>query len=143
MGENPDWGDTGGILEVAQIVANHRHAVVRDLNSLGYHGKDALIDFGEFISIVLASPPLSAVRYAVEGGWSQTDQLLANVHEQLGGVRQLPQPYARPGVAEVDPGPIKADGSARFTPQTREEFELRRARDMARGAELAATERRI
>ena len=123
-------------------MANHRHAVVRDLASLGYRG-DALIDFGDFISIVLASPPLSAVRYAVEGGWSQTDQLLANLGEQQAGLRQIQQPYARPGVAaEADPGPVTPDGAPRFTPQTREEFERRRARDRGRGEELADFERK-
>lgn len=138
------WCDSGGILRVAEIVADYRHAVVRDLVSLGYHG-DTPIDFGDFISIVLASPPMTAVRYAATGGWDQTDQLLANVHEQLAGVRELPHQYERPGGVDVvaaDPGPVAPGGSPRFTPQTREEFEARRARDRARGEELAATERR-
>jgi hypothetical protein len=128
-------------------VAKHRHAVVRDLVSLGYRG-DSLIDFGDFISIVIASPPMSAVRYAVEGGWSQTDHLLANLHEQQGGFRELPHPYPRPSAVpaerdEPDHVPISLSGSPQLTPQTREEFARRRARDMARGAELAATEKRI
>lgn len=124
-------------------MCKYRHAVVRDLNSLGYHGA-APIEFGDFVSIVIASPPGSAVRYAVEGGWSQTDHLIANWAEQQAGLTELPQRYMRPGVAvEADPGPIKSDGSPRLTPQTREEFEARRARDRARAAELAATEKQI
>ena len=122
---------------------NHRHAVNRDLNDFGYRGRHAPIDPQDFISIVLASPPGSAVRYSVEGGWSQLEHLVANLGEQQAGITQLPQRYPRPGVAqEIDPGPIGLNGSPRFTPQTREEFERRRKRDRARGAELAATERK-
>jgi hypothetical protein len=124
-------------------VADHRHAVVRDLNFAGYHG-DKPITVGDFVSIVIASPPGSAVRYAAEGGWSQTDHLIANLAEQQAHLTHLPQRYMRPGIEdEVDPGPIQADGSPRLTPQTREEFEARRARDRARAAELAATEREV
>jgi len=144
VGFGDRWGDAGGILTVADIVAEHRHAVVRDLNDMGYHGRNAPIDLDDFVSIVLASPTNSAVRYAVEGGWSQTDHLLANSVELQAGLGHLPQRYARPGVqVESDPGPIAPDGSPRLTPQTREEFERRRARDRARGDELAKTERAI
>lgn len=123
----------GGILTVAEIVAQHRHAVVRDLNALGYHG-DTPIELGDLVSIVIAAPPGSAVRYWAEGGWSQTDQLLANLGEQQAGLTQLPQRYGRPGVREpVKPGPIQ---------MSREEFDRCRARDLARGDQLAATEQR-
>lgn len=136
---------TGGILEVAGIVAQHRHAVARDLIAMGYHG-DAPIEIGDLVSIVLASPPGSSVRYFAEGGWSQTDHLLANYHEQLAGLTHLPEPYERPGTpqeqAEPNQVPI-TNGTPKLTPQTREEFEARRKRDMARGAELAATEKKI
>ena len=124
-------------------MGEHRHAVARDLIVLGYRGREAPIDLGEFISIVLASPPTSAVRFAAQGGWSQTDELLANLSEQYAGVHNIDRRYSRPGVepaAAVDPGPLTADGGVRLTPQTREEFAARRARDAARGEELAATE---
>jgi hypothetical protein len=127
------WGDAGGILGVAEIVAEHRHAVVRDLNALGYQTRNALIELDEFISIVLASPRDSAVRYAAEGGWSQTDHLLANHAEQLAGLTQLPTRYVRPGVVATPAEP-------HWVPLTREEYDRRRARDLARGDELAATE---
>lgn len=127
-------------------MVNHRHAVVRDLNSLGYHG-DTPIAFDDLVSIILASPPGSAVKYAVDGGWPQTDQLLANLAEQNAGLTNLPHRYARPGIdvyAEPDPGPVQSDGSPRWTGQTREEFEARRARDVTRAAsELESTERQV
>lgn len=112
-------------------MADFRHAVVRDLNFAGYHG-DTPITLGDLVSIVIASPPGSAVRYAAEDGWSQQDHLLANLAEQQAGLTQLPTRYARPGVAEpVKPGPV---------PMTREEFDKRHARDLLRGDQLAATE---
>lgn len=125
--------DAGGILRVADIVAQHRHAVVRDLNSLGYRSDDP-IRLDDFVSIVLASPPGSAVRWFVEGGWSQTDHLIANLAEQQAQLTQLPQRYERPGVAAAPPKP-------QWVPLSREEFDRRHSRDLARGDELAATER--
>ena len=113
-------------------MGQYRHAVVRDLNFAGYHG-DTPITLGDLVSIVLASPPGSAVRYWAEGGWSQTDHLMANLAEQQAGLTQLPQRYSRPGVAE----PVKPD----WVPMTREQFDRRHSRDLARGDELAATEK--
>jgi hypothetical protein len=127
-------------------VGAYRHAVARDLVALGYRGREAPIDLGEFISVVLAAPPTSAVRFAAQGGWSQTDELLANLSEQYAGVHNIDRRYIRPGVTpppvEADPGPLTADGGVRLTPQTREQFDARRRRDAARGEELAATERK-
>ena len=141
MGCGADWGVAGGILTVAQIVAEHRHAVVRDLNSLGYHG-DMGIDLGDLVSILLASPPGSAVRYAVESGWSQTDHLLANLAEQQANLTELPHRYPRPGVQGApDPGPVMPDGGPRFSVQSIDELKARRERDRARAAELEASER--
>jgi hypothetical protein len=115
-------------------VANHRHAVNRDLCDLGYRGRDALIDPQDFVSIISASPPGSAVKhFAVDEGWPQSDQLLANLAEQQAGLTELPTRYARPGVEEpVKPGPVA---------MTREEFDKRHATDLARGDQLAASEK--
>jgi len=136
----------GGILEVAQIVAKHRHAVRRDLVLAGFPG-DTPIHFGDFISIVLASPPGSAVRYAAMGGVSQTDELLMNLGEQYAGLRTLEQPYARHAEIPDEPMPehvpMTMGGTPMMTPQTVEEYNARRVRDLARGAELAATDKRI
>lgn len=99
------------------------------------------------MSIIVASPPDSAVRYAVDEGWPQTDRLIANMHEHQAGLSDLPQRYPRPGAqptaAPEDHVPISVSGTPQLTPQTREEFARRRARDIQRGAELAATEKRI
>jgi hypothetical protein len=133
----------GGILRVAEIVADHGHAVRRDLLSLGLHERDIgtpACDLGEFVSLILASPPNSAVRYAAEGGWSQTDLLLAQRNEQTLGVH-----YERPGVASAPQSnrvPI-VGGIPQMTPQTIADFQRRRARDMARADELAATEKKL
>lgn len=111
----------------------------------GYPGQTP-IEVSDFVSIVLASPPGSAVKYAVDGGWPQTDQLLANLAEQQAGLTDLPHRYSRPGIeqfVEPDPGPVQPDGSPRWTGQTRDEFEARRARDIARSEELAETETRV
>lgn len=138
-----DGGDEsfpGGILAVAEIVTEHGHAVRRDLLAVGIHEHDIggpLCGLGEFLSFVLASPPNSAVRYCAEKGWPQTDILLAQHNERTLGVK-----YDRPGIEapEETPNPVGADGSVRMTPQSIDEFKARRARDMQRGAELAASE---
>lgn len=132
-----DENHAGGILTVAETVVEHGHAVNRDLIALNYRTDETLISLGDFVSIILASPQGSAVRYAAEKGWPQTDILLAQHNEHMLGMK-----YDRPGseVPEEAPAPIGPDGSVRMTPQTLDEFKARRARDMARGAELAATE---
>lgn len=143
MDQEPHWGVTGGILTVAEIVEAYPHAVNRDLNFAGYHG-DALIDLGDLVSIVIASPPTSAVRYAVEGGWSRTDHLVADWAEQQSESTESPFRYTRPGVEhDPDPGPVTGDGMPRFSVQTIDELKRRRERDKARAAELAATEREV
>lgn len=125
-------------------MVNHRHAVIRDLNFAGYH-TDTPIDIADLVSIVMASPPGSAVRHAIEDGWSHTDHLLANLAEQGAGLSHLPAPYRRPGATPVvetppDPGPLRPDGSFAFTPMTVDDFKAQRERHAARLATLAATE---
>jgi hypothetical protein len=116
-------------------VAEHGHAVNRDLIALGYRTDDDLIPLGDFVSIILASPQGSAVRYSAEQGWSQTDLLLAQHNEQALGLQ-----YDRPGVeAQESPGPVGPGGIARFTPQPMDEFteRMERLRARARAAEEA------
>jgi hypothetical protein len=130
-----DENHAGGILTVAETVGEYTHAVNRDLIALGYRTDDALISLGDFVSIVLASPSGSALRYAAEQGWSQTDLLLAQHNEQRFGLQ-----YDRPGVeAQEAPSPIGPNGSARFTPQPMDEFteRMERLRARARAAEQA------
>lgn len=121
-------------------MVKHRHAVVRDLNSLGFHG-DTPVWAADLVSCVLASQQGTAVRYAVDEGWPQTDHLLANLGEQQARMIDLPTRYQRPGMATAapDPGPVNTDGSPRLSPQSLDEFRARRARD--KGRDLSATER--
>jgi hypothetical protein len=121
-------------------VVEYGHAVNRDLMDLGYRTDESLISLGDFVSAVLASPQGSAVRFAAEKGWSQTDLLLAQHNEQTFGVR-----YERPGVEDAPDArsvPV-VGGVPQMTPQTIEEFTKRRQRDIARGSDLAATEKKL
>jgi hypothetical protein len=85
---------------VQQVVCEHRHALVRDLLSLGYREADLFTDrlsFYELTCIIVAAPPTSSVRYFLDGGWSREAQLLANMQEQQSGMTKLAHPYERPG----------------------------------------------
>lgn len=96
------------MITLAGIMADHPRAVERDIIHEGYRMSDIgnALSYSEFASIVLAAPRDSAVREAIDGGWSQTDHLLANLQEQRAGLVDLDARYARPGVyapAEVAP----------------------------------------
>lgn len=87
-------------MTLVRVISEHWHAVERDLLSLGLHADDigtAKLSCWEFISIVVASPPNSAVFHA-DKRWSQSDELMANLGEQQAGVLNLNGRYARPGV---------------------------------------------
>jgi hypothetical protein len=95
--QSDEWraGETGGIVTLVRICGKHRHAVERDLISLGFNGLEDLgtpkLTLWKLNSIVMASPPGTAVYHAETraGTYSQTDQLLANMG---------PQPrYEQPG----------------------------------------------
>ena len=89
-------------MTLARVISEHWHAVERDLLSLGYHADDigSKLSIWELVSIVVAAPPNSAVFHA-EGGFSKTDELLANLSEQHDGVIKLNGRYARPGVDDT------------------------------------------
>lgn len=121
-------------------MADHGHAVNRDLISLGFMSDESLLGVGDFVSIVIASPPGSATRFASERGWSQTDLLLAQQNEQKFGLQYERPGAPEPGDVSPPPSPVRGDGSVQFSSQTIDEFTARRARDVARAAELAASE---
>ena len=144
MGSN-----AGGIAAVAEIVVEHRHPVVRDLLALGYRLDDIgdRLPFADFLSVVLAAPPNSSIRfYAIEKQWPQTDHLLANMAEQQAGIVSINGRYPRPGLptesTEVaHPGlPVTPDGQLNMMPMSLDEFRARRERDQTRAAELAKAE---
>jgi hypothetical protein len=91
---------------LAQAVGRYRHALVRDVLALGYRASDMFttLTFSEMVSIVVAAPPDSSLRYFLDNGWSRTDHLLANMAETQSGVAKLDTPYERPGLGERSPG---------------------------------------
>lgn len=92
------------MITLARVISEHWHAVERDLISLGYHADDigTKLSVWELVSIVIASPPGSAVFHA-GGGWSKEAEMLANLGEQQAGVIQLNSRYPRPGIPEDTP----------------------------------------
>ena len=87
------------MITLVRVISEHWHAVERDLLALGYHADDlgTKLTCWEFISIVVAAPPNSAVFHA-DKRWSQTDELMANLGEQQAGHLNLKGRYLRPGV---------------------------------------------
>lgn len=83
------------------------------------------------ISIVVGSDPNSAVYYAVNGGFSLTDHLLATMYEQQAGLVAPRERIARPGVVDTRPSklPDLRDPKTKrliFDSMTIEEYEARR-----------------
>lgn len=95
------------MIALAECVRNHWHAVQRDLLSMGFHADDigTKLSLWELVSIVIASPPHTAVHHAT-GGWSKEAQLLANYSEQKAGLIGLNARYARPGVDSREVKPL-------------------------------------
>lgn len=95
------------MIALAAVVKDHWHAVQRDLLAMGYHADDigTKLSLWELVSIVVASPPNTAVHHAT-GGWSREAQLLANFSEQKAGLIGLNARYARPGVDSREVKPL-------------------------------------
>lgn len=90
-------------------IGNHWHAVQRDLLAMGFRAADMFtpqLTASELISIIVAAPAGSAVRYAFDGGWSLTDHLLATDMEHRAGFVGLPGRVQRPGVP-IEVAPVK------------------------------------
>ena len=88
-------------------VGRYFHALQRDLLALGCRAADMFTDrltIAELVSIVVAAPPTSSLRYFMDNGWSRTDHLLANMTETQSGVAELSEPYERPGLGDRSPG---------------------------------------
>jgi hypothetical protein len=94
------------MIALAAAIKDHWHAVERDLLAIGYHADDigTKLTTCELISIVLASPPGTAVHHFDPNAWSRTDELIANLGEQQAGLLNLNARYARP---QVDSTPVK------------------------------------
>ncbi len=91
---------------LGQVIGTHWHALVRDVLALGYRADDMFttLSVAEMVAIVIAAPPNSSLKYFMEGGWSRTDHLLANMQEGGAGLANLTQPYERPGLEERPSG---------------------------------------
>ena len=126
---------------VTHVVGRYWPAVVRDVLGLGYRAKDIFTELTleEMVAIVNAAPPASAIRDALEQGWSREAHLLANLTEQGAGLVALPEPYDRPGLdgrapvppAAVSNGVIQAET---MTWEQMDALEAERASATAAGA---------
>ena len=90
---------------------------------------------GEVLSIVVGAAPGSAVRSALDDGWSREAHLLANLQESNAGIAALHEPYDRPGIAARPPDPKKGMDVLHGQAMTWEEMD---AAD-AKRAEVAAS----
>jgi hypothetical protein len=106
---------------LAHVVGDHWHAFHRDVIALGRDIND--LTLAEMVSVVVAAPPGSSVRYFLDQGWSRTDHLLANLQEQQAGVARLPQEYPRPGLQERPADPMTDEGFFPAEAKTWEEFD--------------------
>lgn len=87
-------------------MADHWLAVKRDLYALNRDPRDAFTErlpLGEMLAIIVPSPPGTAVRWALDEGWTRSDHLLANLAEQWAGLTSLGRRHPRPGVAAEAP----------------------------------------
>lgn len=88
------------MITLADAIKNHWHSVERDLLSLGKCADDigtSKLTLCELISVVVAAPPSSSLHHFA-GGWSRTDELIANLTEHQAGLLNFNARYARPGV---------------------------------------------
>ena len=94
---------------VTHVVGRYWPALVRDVLGLGFRAKDifAELTLEEVVAIVIAAPPSSSVRNALDAGWSREAHLLANLTEQGAGLAGLEEPYDRPGLDDRLPEPPK------------------------------------
>lgn len=130
-------------------------AVARDLIALGKDPDDAFTDalpLGQMVAIIVPSPPGTAVRWALDEGWTRTDHLLANLAEQWAGLTSLGRRHPRPGVAEeasranqatrIETRPGRtSDKVVGFDSMTMEEWERVRAENWAREVPEGKTKR--
>lgn len=98
---------------LTHVVGACWHALRRDVIALGYGVDDMFttLDFADMVSIVVAAPPGSSVRHYLDGGWTRTDHMLANMQEQGAGHAKLDAPYQRPGLEQrTEAAPVMNDG---------------------------------
>lgn len=112
---------------------------------LGFSPDDILTDklpLEWMIAIIIPSQPGTAVRWALDEGWTREAHLLANLAEQWSGLTDLGRRHPRPGVPETE---SKANRATRidarpgqtvekvqgFDSMTIEEWEAHKAKNWA------------
>lgn len=97
------------------------------------------------LAIICPSPPGTAVRWALDEGWTRTDHLLANLAEQNAGLIDLGRRHPRPGVQQTESqaranratqiaqrGGVTTEKVVGFDSMTIEEWEAEKAKNWAR-----------
>lgn len=80
-------------------VGNHWLALVSDVVATGRVVADMFtprLPLMEVVAMCVYPQPNSALKNALNGGWTQTDHLLANMQEGAAGLAELPERYERP-----------------------------------------------
>lgn len=97
---------------LAHVVGECWHALVRDVIALGLRPRDIFttLTLADMVSIVVAAPPGTSVRWYLDKGWNRTDHILANMAEQGAGIARLQEPYSRPGLEQRKPDPLEKAG---------------------------------
>ena len=129
----------GGIVMLARVVGQHWFPLVRDVLSLGYKTEDMFttLSVAEMVAIVQAAPPDSSIRFFMDGGWTRTDHLLANMQEDSAGLANLSSPYERPGVDDEDLGDPRKMFGGKSSEMTWEEAAERDKERYAAAARMA------
>jgi hypothetical protein len=114
---------------LGQVIGTYWLPLVRDVLAMGYRADDILttLSVAEMVAIVAAAPPSSSLQHYMNGGWSQTDQLLANMQEQNAGLAHMEQPYVRPGLESRPVDPNKMFNADSYTWDEFTELEEKRA----------------
>lgn len=80
-------------------VGTHWLALVSDIVATGRTVADMFthrLPLLELVAMCVAPQPQSSLKNALQGGWTQTDHLLANLQEGNAGLAELPERYNRP-----------------------------------------------
>lgn len=88
-------------MTLVRAIGFHWHAVQRDLLVLGFRAVDMFtpkLTASEVMSIIVAAPAASALRWSIDEGYTITDHLLATLSEQQEGLVRLPGRHRRPGI---------------------------------------------
>jgi hypothetical protein len=127
------------MMALARVISEHPHTVQRELLVHRFRWGEFGPSWGqplalwEFISFALAAPQTTELGLALREGWSHTDHLIANLHEQNAHVIDLNGRYQRPGVKKTAAAPA-APEPATEQPEEERADPTAVAGEIARGA---------